>query len=306
VICLNKALFLTRGNPVGITALLPRLNPSTSSYTAVLEPPNSGKSYYSQVLHQPGSRSAHFSFLTPEIQFEDKDISSLIDFLCFQAGEMGALNILAEIEESHELFEMLRQSGFCVFSWESIWRLPDHKNKTQQTSDWLVPTPVDENSIRTLFQTLVPPLVQNAEPFTNGDSTRLVYKKNNEVLAYVEILTGAEGIYLIPVIHPSVEDIGQLLADLIDQFSGLGKPVFLQVRSYQAWLSESLLTIQAEPSPRFALLVKHLTASQPSKVLNMQHVRNGSRQTEPTAPILQHYTDNNPSTEISKQPGMIK
>lgn len=300
MICLNKALFLTRGNPVGITALLPRLNPSTSSYTAVLEPPDGGKLYFSQILHQPGSRSAHFSFFTPDFQFEDKDFSALIDFLCFQAGEMGALNVLAEIEESHELFEMLRQSGFCVFSWESIWRLPENIKNDQLISDWQVPSPMDENTIRTLFQTLVPPLVQNAEPFTNGGSPRLVYKKKNEVLAYVENLDGSEGIYLIPVIHPSVEDVDLLLADLVGQFSGLGKPVFLQVRSYQAWLSESLLTIQAEPSPRFALLVKHLASSVPGKVLNLQHVRNDSRQAEPTAPILQHYTENNPSTEISK------
>jgi len=300
VICLNKALFLTRGNPVGIAALLPRLNPSTSSYTAVLEPPDGGKSYFSQVLHQPGSRSAHFSFFAPDFQFEEKDFSALIDFLCFQAGEMGALNVLAEIEESHELFEMLRQSGFSVFSWESIWKLPENKNATQQRSTWQIPSPMDENTVRTLFQTLVPPLVQNAEPFTNGDSPRLVYKKDNDILAYVESINGSEGIYLIPVIHPSVEDIDLLLEELVRQFSGLGKPVFLQVRSYQAWLSDSLLNIEAEPSPRFALLVKHLAALQTGKVLNLQHLRNDSRQTEPTAPILQHYAENKPSTEISK------
>lgn len=213
---------------------------------------------------------------------------------------MGALNVLAEIEESHDLFELLRQSGFFVFSWESIWRLPENTDTAQRISDWQAPSPMDENTIRTLFQTLVPPLVQNAEPFTNSGSPRLVYKKNNEVLAYVESLDGSEGIYLIPVIHPSVDDINLLLEDLVAQFSSSGKPVFLQVRSYQAWLSESLLTIQAEPSPRFALLVKHLAALQPGKVLNLQHVRNDSRQTEPTAPILQHYTENNSSAEISK------
>lgn len=301
MICLNKALFLTRGNPVGISSLLARLSPSTASYTAVLESPDGGgKSYFSQVLHQPGSRSARFSFFTPDFTLKDMGFAALIDFLSFQAGEMGALNILAEVEESHPLFELLREAGFCVYSWESIWKLPRDLASHSTATNWRIPTPVDENTVRTMFQTLVPPLVQNAEPFTNGSVPRLVYKKDEEILAYVESLSGSEGIYLIPVIHPSVDNIQLLLEDLIGQFKGLGKPVFLQVRSYQAWLSEALTTVRADTSPRFAVLVKHLAVSQGSLVKAAQRLKAEHRQPEPTAPILQHYTDNTPGVDIHK------
>ncbi len=225
----------------------------------------------------------------------------MIDFLCFQAGEMGALNILAEIEESHLIFELLRDTGFSVYSWESIWKLPTDLNFNIENSCWQIPDAVDENCVRSLYQTLVPPLVQNAEPFSDGSSPRLVYKKENEVLAYVESINGMEGIYLIPVIHPSVEDIQLLLQDLVYQFRGLGKPVYLQVRSYQAWLSETLSLIKAESSPRFALLVKHLAVSLYSKVASAQRSRStDQRQTEPTAPILQNCSDQTPTVEVSK------
>ena len=272
MIYLNKALFLTNGNPVGISALLSRLNPSSLSYTAVCAPFDDSCFFVSQVLHQPGSRSAHFSFLLPEFSEADANLDVLIDFLCFQAGEMGALNILAEVEESHPLFDVFRRAGFSVFSLESIWRLPGDYKVDQPNSSWQTPSATDENAIRSLFQTLVPPLVQNAEPFVNGGTPHLVYKSGGEVLAYVEILSGSKGIYLVPVIHPSVEDVQLLLLGLIEQFQMLGKPVYLQVRSYQAWLSDALQQIKAEASPRFALLVKHLAVGQLNALKQAQRV----------------------------------
>ena len=108
-------------------------------------------------------------------------------------------------------------------------------------------------------------------------------------LAYVEIHNGAEGIYLIPVIHPSVEDIPSLLHGLIRYFESPGRPVYLQVRSYQAWLAEPLQQLGAENSLRFALLVKHLAVGQLNAIKEGQRARSEQRQAEPTAPILNHY-----------------
>lgn len=288
---MNKSIYLTQGNPVRLGGLLSPLAPDTSSFAAVLEHTNNSCAYFSQIYHQPGSRSAHFSFITPNPVQEKDDLSTLIDFLCFQAGEMGALNVLADIEESHFLFEVLRRAGFCVFGWESIWRTPDRVEVDSAHSNWHKPSPTDENSVRSLFQTLVPPLVQNAEPFMNGGIPRLVYRINGDILAYVESVSGISGIYLVPVIHPSVKDIHSLLLDLFGQFQGLGRPVYLQVRSYQAWLSDALQQVRAEPSPRFALMVKHLAVGQLNASREAQRARSDQRQAEPTTSILNHYID---------------
>ena len=291
MISLNKAAFLTQGNPIRLGSLLHSLALDTPNYIAVFEFTGDRQPLYSQVLHQTGGRSAHFAFFSPD-QLEDEDnLSALIDFLCFQAGEMGALNVLADIEESHPLFERFRRAGFCVFGWESIWRFPDRPKSGPTGTSWIKPSPTDENTVRSLYQTLVPPLVQNAEPFTNGSTPRLVYKVNGEIQAYVESLSGASGIYLVPVIHPSVDDIHALLLDLMEQFQGMGRPIYLQVRSYQAWLSDTLQELGAESTPRFALLVKHLAVGQLNAIKEAQRARSDQRQAEPTAPILNHYVN---------------
>lgn len=291
MISLNKSVFLTQGNPIRLGSLLQSLASDTQNYIAVFEVDEGRQPWYSQVLHQPGDRSAHFAFLSPQQLSDQDDLFTLIDFLCFQAGEMGALNVLADIEESHPLFERFRRAGFCVFGWESVWRLPDLQKTDLSKTSWTKPSPTDENTVRSLYQTLVPPLVQNAEPFTNGGTPRLVYKVNGEIQAYIESLSGASGIYLVPVIHPSVDDIHALLLDLMGQFQGMGRPVYLQVRSYQAWLSDTLQELGAESTPRFALLVKHLAVGQLNAVKEAQRSRAEQRQAEPTAPILNHYTN---------------
>jgi hypothetical protein len=297
VISLNIADSLTQGNPVRLGSLLSSFAPETSNYIALVEDDAGRRLRFSQVLHQMGGRSAHFAFITPEDIEGSDDLPALIDFLCYQAGEMGALNVLADIEESHPLFEYFRQSGFCVFGWESIFRVPPQFSHETAESRWFKPSTVEETVLRSLYHTLVPPLVQNAEPFNNGGTPRLVYRVNGELLAYVESVSGPAGIYLVPVVHPSVEDIQTLLIDLVNQFHGMDRPVYLQVRSYQAWLAEHLQRLGAEAAPRFALVVKHLAVGQLNAVREAQRSRADQRQAEPTAPILNHYANSGSLTD---------
>ena len=288
MISLNKAVFLTQGNPVRLGSLLSSFAPDSSSFVAVMEPTEGKSPFFSQISHQAGRRSVHFSFITPEELDSDENLAALIDFMCYQAGDMGALNVLADVEEAHPLFERFRNAGFCAYGWESIWRIPADLSSDQSRSRWVKPSPVDDNVIRSLYQTLVPPLVQNAEPFVASGMPRLVYKTEDELAAYVESTSGSAGIYLVPVIHPSVKEIRALLLDLIDQFHGMGRPVYIQVRSYQAWIADHLQELGAEAAPRFSLLVKHLAVSQLNAIKEAQRSRSDQRQAEPTAPIFNH------------------
>jgi hypothetical protein len=147
-------------------------------------------------------------------------------------------------------------------------------------------TPQDEPAVRTLYQTLVPPLVQTAEPYPGPDVRRLVYRYNGEMIAYIESNSGPRGIYLKPIIHPAAENPLELLSETIKLFQGLGKPVYLQMRSYQAWLTPFLEELKAETSIHFALMVRRLAVLQysPAKV---QRLRLENRQTETSATIVQ-------------------
>jgi hypothetical protein len=65
----------------------------------------------------------------------------------------------------------------------------------------------------------------------------------------------------------------------------LGRPVYLSVRSYQAWLETSLQQLDGQLLPRQALLVKHLVQAQrveaPARLGVLEN-----RQAEPTATIV--------------------
>jgi len=297
LISLNKAASLTQGNPIRLSNLVSSLAPDSHSPTVLMDDPEKEINWYGQVLHQPGDRSARLSFFTPDQFDPGKDPSALFEYLCFQAGEMGALNVLADVEETHPLHDILRAVGFNVYGWETIWRLPNHFGSSVPASSWSKSSPVDDPAIRSLYQTLVPPLVQNAEPFTNGNTPRLVYRPGSDIMAYVESLGGHQGIYLIPLIHPSVEDPGTLMIDLVNHFQDLGRPVYIQVRSYQAWLTEILEQLGAHSTPRFNLLVKHLAVGQYSTVKEAQRVRSDQRRAEPSSPMLNHYVKPQPRDE---------
>lgn len=238
------------------------------------------------MVYLSGERSAHLSFVTPESACDSPLFSRLVEFLAYHAGEHGAFNLLAEIEDTHPALESLRRSGFAVYSWQQVWRLPD-ASKVQRPADglWLASQPSDEASIRNLYQSLVPPLVQGAEPFLSRAPSGLVYRQGDEVLAFVEALSGLRGIYMVPLIHPEVQDVSALLADLIHVLPGMGRPLYLSVRSYQSWLEYSLGQLGANAAPRQALLVKHLVMPQRAAVSRLNVLER--RQAEPTTSMIQ-------------------
>jgi hypothetical protein len=90
-----------------------------------------------------------------------------------------------------------------------------------------------------------------------------VFRQDGELLGYIEANYGPHGIFLNPLLHPSIDDAFGLLNSLRWSLSPLfNRPVYLAVRSYQAWLEIFLQQMDTEVSPRHGLLVKHLAALQ--------------------------------------------
>jgi hypothetical protein len=295
MICLNQRDNLTHGNPLGIASLVSRLQPSAESVTAVVESSDSSTCLISQVLHKTGDRSARLNFLVIGNSSGLHEVLKLWDYLNGKAGEMGALNVLAEVSEPSPVFESLRKTGFSPYGWEAAWKLPKKISVTSDTEhEWTIALPTDEPQLRSLYHSLVPPIVQAAEAFSNGGTRRLVYRENDEIVAFVESSTGPNGLYLRPLIHPAVLDISTLLNALISQFNNIGQPVYLQVRSYQAWLLNTLEIIGGESSNHFTLLVKHLAILQRNGVIITNGKLVNNRQAEPTAPMASHLSVDDP------------
>jgi hypothetical protein len=289
VLCLNVSYELTHGNPLGVSTLFSRLDLSSGILTAVSKTENGNSPLAGQVIYNRGERSAHMTFLLPDSPAELEEEGALIDHLAQKSGEMGALNLLADVAESHMGFELLRRNGFTVYCWENVWRLPSSLPATVHYKDlWHEEKDSDELAIRSFYQTVVPSLVQTAEPFDKGPLRRLVYRQQGELMAFVDSVSGPNGFYLKPVIHPSVEDIRSLLGDLIHTLQPIGKPVYFPVRSYQAWVADSLEELGARMSPRRACMVRHLAVPVPSENAAVLLKRLDPRSVEPTTSIVQN------------------
>jgi hypothetical protein len=286
VLPLNYTLVLTHGSPIGPAAVLTNLNPSHGIYTGIARSPKSASPLIGQITYRLGERSARLSFFTPESSVETPTLHGLVENMAVQSGEWGAFNMLAELDEDHNSLEGLRRCGFVVYARQRIWRLPPPNGKPDRKDLWKPLHSEDETGIRNLFHCLVPPLVQGAEAFPVQRMKGYVHRQRGEVLAFVEGIYGPRGIYLLPLFHPTVENVDELISDLLLHLSPLmGRPVYMAVRSYQSWIENALESLQTEAGERQALLVKHLAHIQRVHAFSARRVGIENSKPEPTVPI---------------------
>jgi hypothetical protein len=255
-----------------------------------------------------GSRSAHIVFLLPDESLNQPGIAELLDQMASKAGSWGAFHLLAEVEENSCALEGLRQSGFSVYAWQRLWKYTPQEARPVDgkaagnhapTADgrgllWRQASSTDEVSIRNLYQLLVPPLVQSAEPLTLQRPLGWILRQEGEIVAYVEGTYGPQGIYLQPLIHPAVENIGQVMADLIaSQRNPTGRPIYIAIRSYQAWLETVVRDLDCEVAPRQALMVKHLIVPERAPLLMNTHSVLEKIAGETSVPLVHNSTTTN-------------
>ncbi len=115
---------------------------------------------------------------------------------------------------------------------------------------------------------MVSALILPIEPVADNHLHGLIYRQNGEITAYADIIYGPKGIWVQPFILPETESVLDILSDLLLNLPRrFGRPVYLCVRSYQAWLELALEDISAQIGPRQAVMVKHMAI--PQKTLAM-------------------------------------
>ena len=280
---LDSVLALTRGNPLKQFNFLTYLNPTYGFYTGVYAT-EGGQALMGQIRFLMGAHSAHLAFLTPGETCNLIALPLLLEHLAYQAGTWGALNLIGEVDEHTLAFEAFRQSGFSIYAWQRIWlfneipsqKLVANKGATAQPG-WCLPSSEDGVAVRNLYQSLVPALVLPIEPVADARLHGLIYRQRGEVTAYANVIYGPNGIWVQPFIHPETEKVLELLSDLLLNLPRrAGRPVYLCVRSYQAWLESALEDISAQIGPRQAVMVKHMAITQKSMAaLRQQVLENG-------------------------------
>lgn len=212
-----------------------------------------------QVRQCPGRGVAHLTFLAPEPRAAHLSYwMQIIEALVIEAGKRGAMLVSAEVPEDHAVFVAFRQTGFAVYSRQTILRREPGRAAGDPTL--LRPeTEEDAIAISTLHANTVPRLLQQAEPLPEADHSGLIYEKDGHIAAYLLVIEGKNGVVIKPYFHPEVYD--QTAAVILSALTHIPRaeqvPVFLYARAYQDWLRGVLERAEFQPWTEHALMVKH-------------------------------------------------
>jgi hypothetical protein len=280
VLPLDSARFFTRGNPLGAMAMLSFLNPRRNIYTAIST--ENGNSIMGQVIMKDGDSSARLTFLA-RLEETNGLLPALIDHLTAQAGDWGALYLLAEVDEDSPFFKSLRQTGFAMYAWQRVWKLPKLDYPGGKFT-WRAAEETDWPAIQSLHGQIVPALIQPVDALPK-QVTGLVCREGAEIQAYVREESGSAGIWLQPLVSPDSTCASEQVTGLVQAVSsGDGRPVYVCVRSYQAWLESSLEELGAEAGTRQAVMVKRL-ATTIKELLPVSVVEQALAKAKPAAPV---------------------
>lgn len=250
ILSLDSARMLTHGNPLGALALLSYLNPRRFIYTAIAS--ENGTTLMGQVILKGEENSARLTFLAPADHLNSLTLP-LLDHLTVQAGDWGAAYLSAEVDEDSSAFRSLRQAGFAMYAWQRVWRLPKLKDQGEGSS-WRAVDETDWPAVQSLHGQIVPALIQPVDTLPRSVSG-LVCRPEGNLQAYVAVEAGSAGIWVQPLVPPDSGCGPERLAGLSRWGS---RPVYVCVRSYQAWLETVLQDLGAQPGPRQAVMVRRL------------------------------------------------
>jgi hypothetical protein len=240
-----------------------------------------------QVTYVMGTSNARLSFLAPESASEISELSTLLDYMANQVGRQGAFHILADVDESSPMYHLLRRVGFAIYARQRIWRLAGDALGEGDLSPWIACKSSDVIGIRSLYNNVVPGLVQQVEPLPKKNLKGYVHYQDGNLGAYFELKYGRYGIWAQPYVHPDAENFTHQLVQFMNTLPGRrNRPLFICVRSYQSWLESAIEAIGAQPGPQQAVMVRHLTVANRVKQAYPLKVING-KNVEPTAPVAQ-------------------
>jgi hypothetical protein len=290
---LNRGLFLdstrvlihgTSLIPMG--AFLSFLSPSTRMFTYRCESTSeTGMPLIGQLTFTPGASYARLSFLAPEDAMDQSELSTLADYMAMQLGELGAFHILADVDESSQVFQLMHRAGFAIYARQRIWRLEGQPVGKEEPVTWRACRSRDLIGVRSLYCYVVPGLVQQVEPLPEKNLKGVVHYHKGDLLAFVELKYGRNGIWVQPFIHPDAEGFDRTLFHLLNDLPGRGnRPLYICVRSYQSWLESAIESMGAQPGSQQAVMVRHLALTRRVNQSYPLPVINGTR-AEPTAPI---------------------
>lgn len=254
VLTLDTTRALTRGHPLGAMGLLAYVNPARHLYAALANRESSA--LLGGVIHTRGESFAKLLYLAPSSSLDDPNLPALIEHLAAQAGEWQAYHVIAEVDETSDVFIALRKAGFSVYAWQRVWDMSGiGKTEPGSGADWRRVQSIDLPAVQSLHYQIVPQLLHPVEPAPNRPNG-LIHPGRR---CFANVNYGMYGVALTPLILPDEGEVSEKLVSLVSRLPDRrGRSVYLNVRSYQAWLEPALEDLGATALPRQAVMVKHL------------------------------------------------
>lgn len=262
-LCLDSQLAYTRGRSTFQTTVFDLLTPGRSTTTLVARPSNKKEPpAMGQIMHRMGDPQARLTFLGPEELISTTHGLAILDELGQAAGERGAHHLIAEVDETHPVFERLRNSGFAIYARQRVWRLDEIPNLDQSTNAaWRPAKSSDEPAISHLYINIVPALVQQVEQPPSLSRGDLAHSLEGDVLGYLDIERGPRGVWVQPYLHPAAENLDELLSGFLASYSdSRGRSLYFAVRSYEGWVGHGLERLGFTVCSDQAVMVKRLAA----------------------------------------------
>jgi len=245
---------LTRGNPLGAAGMLAYVNPQRHIYSAVSV--NEGATLLGGVIRTNGDTYARLLYLSPASSLAHPDLPAMIEHLSVAAASWGAFHVLAELDEDSIAFSALRRAGFSVYAGQRMWDVGALMGASGNTG-WPRAKSINLLTIQNLHHQIVPPLLQPIEPAPRRAAGFICSEGGP---CYASTSTGLNGVVVFPLIHPDTTDVAGKLSALIHCLPNRGgRPVYVCVRTYQAWLEHVLEDLGAKPGPQQVVMVKHMT-----------------------------------------------
>jgi len=276
---------------VPMRAVFSPLSEAVGVFTEIHKPQKPGTPLILQASHRQGAEQARIMYLAPDSAVENNAFSSLLETLIVRLGERKAQTIVADVEEKSNAFETMRSMSFSIFARQQLWRVGSVPRKNIADHTWREITSIDEFNARKLYNAIVPTMVQQVEPTPWVELRGFVYYLKDEMLGYVDVVEGPRGIWVQPFIHPEMEGVRPNFTSLIAALRPREhRPVYVCLRSYQAWLSTYLENLNAQVSSTQAVMVRRLTAAVKKPELAPIPSINGT--TEVTSPYSNnHHTE---------------
>lgn len=244
-------------------ALIASMLPHTSRHTLVAR--FGDDRAIGQFYITPDGSHAQIVYLAPGMT-EDRDDSAwllVLDAMVQEAGRRGAHTLRAEIREDSSAFVTLRQSGFAVYARQQLWIHDPHLTTLPNTPSLLVVpiTEADVLAIHSLYSRTVPSLLQQVgmTPEYNG----YVYREEGVVRGYIDVVTGRDGVYLMPYIDHTLpaDTARQIILSVAAKVPRSSKrPLTIRVQRHQGWLNLVLESTGFIQAVQQAVMVRHIAA----------------------------------------------